>query len=207
MLLLWTENLRVGVDELDRDNKKLVAMVNVLDGAIEAGQSKRLLKTVLGNLEDYAWRHCSIEEVAFLESGYPDAAAHTAEHEELRKMVGKMKRRRDGGLDADLAVDLMNLMYVWITNHIYTSDMKYSEFIRMRGILQAPPGLPATVHAARYSTPAGFLASDAPVASQETIAHTGSMAPMMAGVSEAGTSSQRAASILSPTNPGSAPKP
>ncbi len=207
MLLLWTENLRVGVDELDQDNKKLVAQVNALHGAIQAGASKKLLKGVLDELEDYAWRHCTSEEVAFLETGYPDAATHTAEHEELREMVGRMKQQRGGGLDANLSVDLMNLIYFWITNHIYRADRKYAEFIRMRGILQAPFGRPANAHAARYSTPADFLASGVPGANQETIAQTESIAPMMASESAIGTSSHFAASILSPTNPSSAPNP
>jgi hemerythrin len=207
MLLLWTENLRVGVDELDRDNKRLVAQANALHGAIQAGESKKLLKGVLDELEDYAWRHCSSEEAAFQESGYPDAAAHTAEHEELREMVGSMKQQRDRGLDFHLSIDVMNLIYFWITNHIYRADRKYAEYIRMRGILHAPLGRPANAHAPRYSTPAEFLASGAPGANQETIAHSERMAPMRASESAIGTSNQRAASILSPTKASSAPNP
>lgn len=207
MLLLWTENLRVGVEEFDEDHKKLVAMVNALHGAIEAGSSSKMLKRVLDDLEHYAWRHCTCEEVAFLETGYADAAAHTAEHDELRQMIAKMKQRRDQGTDAQLSVDVMNLIYVWITNHIYCSDRKYSEFVRVRSILQAPADAPALAYAARYPTPADFLASDAPGANHETIAHTESIAPMIASESVIGTSSQRAASILRATKANSAPNP
>jgi hemerythrin-like metal-binding protein len=207
VLLLWTENLRVGVEKFDEDNKRLVASVNALHGVIQAGESARMLKSVLDELERYAWQHCTGEEVAFLETGYPDAAAHIAEHDQLRQMIEKMKQQRDLGTDAMLPVDVMNLIYIWITNHICNRDRKYSEFMRVRGILGAPPDPQALAHAARYSTPAAFLASDVPGANQETMAHTESMAPMIASESVIGTSSQRAASILRATKASSAPSP
>ncbi len=207
MLLLCTENLRVGVEEFDEDNKKLVAMVNALHGAIQQGESRRMLKSFLDGLERYAWEHCTREEVAFLENGYPEAAAHTAEHDQLRQMVAKMKQRRDQGRDVQLPVDMMNLMYVWITNHIYCSDRKHAEFVRARSILQAPAEGPALAYGARYPTPADFLASEAAGASHEAIAHSESIAPMMASESVIGTSSQRAASILRATKASSAASP
>lgn len=207
MLLLWTENLRVGVEDLDEDHKRLIAMVNALHGAIQAGYGSKMLKRVLDDLERYAWDHCTREEVSFLETDYPDAAAHSAEHDELRQMIAKMKQRRDLGTDRDLSVDVMNLIYIWITNHIYSRDRKYAEFVRARGILQAPSALPALPHAARYPTPADFLASDAPGANHDAIAHTDSIAPMIASESVIGTSTQRAASILRATKASSAPNP
>ncbi|HXR38408.1 MAG TPA: bacteriohemerythrin [Terracidiphilus sp.] len=206
MLLLWTENLRVGVEDFDEDHKKLIALVNMLHGAIETGNSKNMLESVLDDLEHYAWHHCTCEEVAFFETGYPDAAAHTAEHDELRRMVAKMKLRRESGTDADLSVDVMNLIYIWLTNHIYCADRKYSEFTRARGILQALPE-PAASRAVRYPTPARFLASDAPGANHEAIAQSESIVPIIASESVMGTSIQRAASILSATKASSAPNP
>lgn len=201
MLLLWTENLRVGVEEFDEDHKRLIALVNALHGAIEAGTSKEILKGVLDDLEQYAWHHCACEEFVFLKTGYPDARAHTQEHYELRQMVAKMKQRHESGMDADLSLDVMNLIYIWLTNHIYCADRKYSEFMRARGILQSLPESPALHHSARYPTPAEFLASDSPGANHEAMAHTETSTPTIARDSVIGTSIQRAASILNATKP------
>ena len=207
MLLLWTENLRVGVEKFDEDNKRLVASVNALHGVIQAGESARMLKSVLDELERYAWQHCTGEEVAFLETGYPDAAAHIAEHDQLRQMIEKMKQQRDLGTDAMLPVDVMNLIYIWITNHVYSADRRSSEFMRAAGVLHLLPEPVAPAHAASRATPAQFLASDAPGASHDAIAHSERMAPMIASESMIGTSIQRAASILRATKASSTPNP
>ena len=207
MLLQWTENLRVGVEVLDEDNRRLISMVNALHGAIQTGDSTRILRSVLDGLEYYAWCHCTTEELAFLENGYPDAEAHASEHVELRQMIEKMKLRLPQAADAMLPVDVMNLIYIWITNHICGRDRKFSEFMRVKSILEAPLDPHPNAHPSRYSTPADFLASDAPGAIQETIAHTESMAPMIASESIIGTSSQRAESILRATKASSAPNP
>jgi hemerythrin len=207
MLLLWTENLRVGVEEFDEDHKKLIAMVNALHGAIQAGDSNKMLESVLNRLEHHAWHHCTLEEVAFLQTGYPDAAQHTEEHDELREMIVKMKRRKESGVDAGLSVDVMNLIYIWLTNHIYRADRKYRDFVHAKGILQGLPVAPAQPHSALYPTPAHFLASDSPGANHEATAHSERIAPMTASDGVMGTSIQRENNIFRATKASSAPNP
>ena len=102
MLLLWTENLRVGVEEFDADHKRLLAMVNRLHGAIQAGTSKEILAGILDALEHHAWDHCGREEMLFMQAGYPGAAQQLEDHDELRRMIAGMKLRHASGSDADL---------------------------------------------------------------------------------------------------------
>jgi len=207
MLLLWTENLRVGIEEFDEDHKELIALVNCLHGAIEAGTSKEILGSALAALEHYAFNHCRCEEMLLMQAGYPRAAEQMMEHNELRRMIGAMMLRRERGFDTDLSVDVMNLIYVWITNHIYRADRAAGEFLRGAGLLEMLPGplLPALVPG--RATPAQFLASDASGANHEAMAHSERIAPMIASESVMGTSIQRAASILRATKASSTPNP
>lgn len=207
MLLLWTENLRVGVEEFDADHKRLLAMVNRLHGAIQAGTSKEILAGILDALEHHAWDHCGREEMLFMQAGYPGAAQQLEDHDELRRMIAGMKLRHASGSDADLSVDVMNLIYIWITNHVYCVDRKSSEFLRAAGLLDILPDPVVPMLAASRVTPAQFLASDTPGANHEAIAHTERIAPMIASESVMGTSSQRAASILRATKASSTPNP
>jgi hemerythrin-like metal-binding protein len=134
MLLVWTENLTVGVEEFDQEHKKLIAMVNELHGAIEAGNSKETLGIVLDQLEDYARHHCLREELLFIKTGYPDAPAHMKEHDELRQMLAGMRERHESGLGARLSVEVMDFIYGWLTNHICCTDRKYTEHMHANGI-------------------------------------------------------------------------
>jgi hemerythrin-like metal-binding protein len=206
MLLLWTENLRVGVEEFDEDHKRLITVVNRLHGAIEAGTSGDMVGSVLGALEHYAADHCRREEMVLMMAGYPEAAAQIREHNELRRLVAAMKLRCDRGFDAGLSVDVMNLIYVWITDHIYRADRKAGEFLRATGQLDMLSGATPAPVASRL-TPAQFLASDTPGANQEATAHSESIAPMIASESVMGSSIQRAVSILRATKPSSTPNP
>jgi hemerythrin-like metal-binding protein len=197
----------VGVEEFDEDHKKLIALVNRLHGAIQNGTSREILGSVLDALEHHAWDHCSREELLFMQAGYADAAGHIEEHNELRRMIAAMKLRGEKGSDAELAIDVMNLIYIWITNHIYRADRKAGEFLRAAGLLDMLPDPVAPAHAASHITPAQFLASDAPGANHEAIAHSERIAPMIASESVMGTSIQRAASILRATKASSTPNP
>jgi len=207
MLLLWTENLRVGIEEFDEDHKKLIALVNRLHGAIQAGTSREILGGVLNALEHHAFEHCRCEEMLLMQAGYPEAAEHMKEHNQLRRMIAGLKLRQQSGSDSDLSTDLMNLLYIWITNHVYSADRRSSEFMRAAGVLHLLPEPVAPAHAASRATPAQFLASDAPGASHDAIAHSERMAPMIASESMIGTSIQRAASILRATKASSTPNP
>jgi hemerythrin len=204
MLLLWTENLRVGVEEFDEDHKKLIALVNRLHGAIQAGTDKEILGGALDALEHYAADHCRCEEMLLMQGGYAGAVEHIKEHNELRRMIAAMKLRRERGSDADLSLDVMNLIYVWITNHIYRADRTAGEFLRSAGLLGM---LPDSVTAASRLTAVQFLASDTPGANQEAMAQSDRIAPMIASDSVMGTSSQRAASILRATKASITPNP
>lgn len=207
MLLLWTEKLRLGVEEFDDAHKRLIVLVNRLHAAIQAGTSNRVLEAVLNELEYHVRHQCTREEMLFLETGFPDAAAHTEEHNELRRMVAKMHLRFASGTDADLPLDVMNLIYVWVTNHIYRADRRSSEFMHAKGIYHAQIDAGVPTHASARETPAQFLASDSPGANHEIAAHNERIAPMMASERVMGTSIQRAPSILSATKASSAPNP
>ena len=52
-LMNWTEKLSVGVAVIDDDHKKLVAMVNELYDAMQAGRGKDTLGRILDGLVQY----------------------------------------------------------------------------------------------------------------------------------------------------------
>jgi hemerythrin len=86
-LLTWTEKLSVGVGVPDEGHKRLVAMVNELYDAMQAGHGEETLGWMLNDLAQYTKVHFALEEKFFAETGYPASALHQQEHDALTKQV------------------------------------------------------------------------------------------------------------------------
>lgn len=131
MLLMWTENLSVGVKELDDDHKQLIAMINDLHLAIEAvgatGKlNKNKIESALRKLHAYTKGHCEREELYFFQTGYPCQESHRQEHGKLIEMIADMTVRFHDSTNPKDAAEIMQSIYDWVTGHIYVTDKQYS---------------------------------------------------------------------------------
>jgi hemerythrin len=133
-LMTWTEKLSVGVGVLDEDHKKLVAMVNELYDAMQAGHGKDKLGRILDGLVQYTKFHFAREEKFFAETGYPASAPHKQQHEALTKQVLEVQKKYAAGATATLSVDVMQFLKNWLITHIQGSDQKYREHLNGKGI-------------------------------------------------------------------------
>lgn len=59
---VWNDRISVGVETIDADHKKLIAMVNDLYDAILAGCGRKKLDSLLDHLIDYTRYHFAREE-------------------------------------------------------------------------------------------------------------------------------------------------
>jgi hemerythrin len=138
MLLLWTDNLSVGIDQFDEDHKRLIAIINELHSAIQAvdgnGQiEKEEIEIVLQRLENYIRYHCDREELFMAKTHYPDFESHRQEHLRLNVMIADMTDRFHGSTSPEDAAEIMQFLYDWLTNHIFVVDKKYSSHLRASG--------------------------------------------------------------------------
>ena len=91
-LLTWTEDMKVNVEVLDDDHRKLFVMINELQDAITAGYDKKALGEILGRLMDYTRTHLSREEEMLAAADYPGLAAHRHEHERMLQRAQNLPR-------------------------------------------------------------------------------------------------------------------
>lgn len=132
--MTWTEKLSVGVAVLDDDHKRLVAMVNELYDAMQAGHGKELLGAVLDRLVQYTRVHFEREQKLFEQTGYPAAAPHRQEHDTLTGQVLDVQRKYMAGASAALSIDVLRFLKSWLINHIQGSDQKYRSHLNSKGI-------------------------------------------------------------------------
>ena len=133
-LMTWNNSLSVGIAVIDEDHKKLVAMVNQLYDAVQAGHGKDALGKTLDGLIDYTVMHFAREEKFFQETGYPDAVAHKKEHADLTKQVLDVQAKYRSGATSTLSLEVMTFLKNWLVKHIQGSDRKYGPHLNAKGI-------------------------------------------------------------------------
>ena len=134
MLLIWTENLHVGIEEFDADHRNLIAQANALHAAIKAGNSHAALALMLEQLESHAKGHCAREEEVMLETGYPELEEHKAEHAWFFSKLQEMKMRFEREPDEMLSAEVMVFIFDWVGSHINNTDKKYRDHFLAHGI-------------------------------------------------------------------------
>lgn len=128
-LFEWRESFSVGSDLIDTDHKILISLINQLDDAMETGQARDVVASVLNVLIEYTESHFSREERLMELGGYPDIVRHKEEHVRLTQQVREIRDRLRRGERGVVGEELLTFLKTWLTSHILGVDMKYRPFI------------------------------------------------------------------------------
>jgi hemerythrin-like metal-binding protein len=128
----WTPDLSVGVEASDADHKRLIDLLNELSDGISCGQGKEILGKILDELESYTRYHFAREEDFFERTGYP-AVEHKLEHRKLVEQIVTLQSRYRTGETA-LAIETLDILKKWLTQHIQGTDSKYTSHLNACGI-------------------------------------------------------------------------
>lgn len=134
-LMEWTEKLSVGVAQFDAEHRRLVAMVNDLFDAVQAGKGREALGGILEELIAYTETHFEHEEAVMREHGYVEMESHSEEHKILTQQVKDIRRKYITGASATLSMEVMNFLKNWLVKHIQGTDRKYTRFMNEHGML------------------------------------------------------------------------
>jgi hemerythrin len=132
MRIEWTEDLALGVEELDAQHRALYAHVDQLLEAMAAGQSAGAA-SLLGFLHAYSRQHFRAEERLMREGGYADAEKHAALH---RAFASALRERAEAfrarGATTSLSVDLCAWLTDWLREHLRGADAQLGRWLRAR---------------------------------------------------------------------------
>ena len=132
-LFEWGPRFMLGIQSIDDQHKKLVDYVNQLHDGMLQGKGNDLLGPVLDGLVGYTVNHFKYEEELFAKTGYAESAPHKVEHEKLVAQVADFHGKFKSG-SATISVEIMNFLKTWLTQHILSSDKKYSSHLISKGI-------------------------------------------------------------------------
>lgn len=128
--IAWTDEMSVGVAQLDDDHKGLISILNRLGDALNEGADSRAAMTLgFRALSQYMRVHFAREEHAMRAAAYPGLAGHHPQHVDFIAEMTEMADRFEAGSDADLLEDLVLYLRDWLINHIMVEDMAYKPFL------------------------------------------------------------------------------
>jgi len=133
-LMTWSDKLSVGVEVFDSDHKRLVAMVNELFDAVNAGKGKDALGHVLDGLVTYTKTHFAREEEYMKKWAYPKMTAHLKEHTDLTRQALEVQKKWHAGESAVLSLEVLNFLKNWLLKHIQGSDKEYTLHFNSKGV-------------------------------------------------------------------------
>lgn len=127
-LLVWSDQLRVGVDIIDQQHRELVRLANELAEAMKTGQVREVLERQFAGLTAYTIAHFATEDRLMRESGYAGADAHRREHKLLRNDISELMLKSQGG-KLSFTPETLVFLREWLIKHILHSDRDLAQHL------------------------------------------------------------------------------
>lgn len=118
-VLIWTDDLRVGVDAIDKDHQIIFSLTNAVSTeTIETDD----LGAVIEEMIDYTSYHFRREEAIMEVCGYPDLAGHKERHHELERHVQELAAEWRARGSTEILHRLKSFLRNWWSRHIVDVD-------------------------------------------------------------------------------------
>jgi len=128
----WKVEYSVNIDEIDVQHKKLfeigkrISSMVFLNTGIEHYQE---ISDILGELNQYVKYHFAYEENRMEKKGYVHFNTHKNEHDFIVKKLESLENTFTGDNQNEMLMEMIDFVFVWISNHILKEDMKYKDYI------------------------------------------------------------------------------
>lgn len=127
---MWTDDLTVGICEIDTQHRALFAQLEKLLDACMVGRELDEVMVMIAFLSDYAHTHFETEERLQRGAGYPGYEKHRAEHLLFRDTLDRFKVELvESGATRDFVLRVNQTLIDWLKTHIRNVDREMSEFL------------------------------------------------------------------------------
>ncbi len=127
-LLCWSEKFSVGIDEVDRQHKHLMNLINDIDVVVNKGRGYEEFAPIVEELVNYTRQHFSYEEKLLKENQCPEFEEHQKSHLLLHKEILDWQKKVQHCNQPQLK-ELMTMLKLWFPSHILTADKKHAEYL------------------------------------------------------------------------------
>jgi hemerythrin len=139
MFIKWDNQMSVGVQEIDRQHKQLIALINKLYDSLKTTQDRdEILQKVLNRLIQYTIIHFAVEESLMNIFEYPDHLEHKKIHRALEKQVIELQNKIQKG-QTKITIEVIIFLRDWVRNHILIEDKKYGPYLTRERLVDHKP--------------------------------------------------------------------
>lgn len=127
---VWSEQYRLGIEAIDRQHRQLFDLIANLGRLIGAQAGVGEIRAALAQFVRWAEIHFACEQTLLEVAGYPDLAAHVAEHEDFLRALARNVELVASRPLAVTETKIGSLLTSWLQNHILENDRAYVRHMR-----------------------------------------------------------------------------
>jgi hemerythrin len=124
----FEQSYLVGIEALDSQHKQIVDLLNELYGSVIANKPRDSQFELLTRLVNLAKTHYATEEQVLRVHRYPGYLLHKDAHEALGRALREL-REQIASRKQELTVEFVDLMKLWLIDHITEFDLGYARFL------------------------------------------------------------------------------
>lgn len=134
-LILWSSIFSIGVEQIDEQHRRMIAIANTLYEALTEHRGDATLGELFDELRDHIATHFASEEEYMERIGYPLLEVQRRQHQALADRAHELAEAHRLG-QKRLSPEVMHLLRDWVTEHLLSDDRKIGEFVREQGLLK-----------------------------------------------------------------------
>ncbi len=134
MPVIWRDAMSVGNDQVDRDHRYLLCLINTIELALDSGKHQDIVLAALDQLDFYTKDHFLREETLMLKINYPKYMDQKKEHKLLLAQLTKIRERvnieQENPDMKSILPDLIKLLRNWLLDHVLKDDMQIKPYFK-----------------------------------------------------------------------------
>lgn len=130
VMVEWSDDFKIGEDEIDKEHWGLFALINDLGDKRAQGAVETSVASTVEALVAYVDAHFEHEENRMRETGYPGLEEHKKAHEALARRVGEFREEFNRAPETFNYDGFMEFLSNWLSQHILRLDMEFAAFLK-----------------------------------------------------------------------------
>lgn len=121
----WSDEMSVGIEEIDAQHKVLLALLNKTYQSIDQGQDEEGIRKIIEELYNYTKFHFAMEESLMQLLNYTKYKQHKKLHDHLVAQMDEFNVKMASFTGA-ASFELARFIKLWLIEHIVKIDKRYT---------------------------------------------------------------------------------